>query len=245
MPTRSRFLEDVARLDGSSVTEHDGRLRVAFADGSADELVALQPATADEWRSRLRRLEKQAAIVLLNPSLAYSIAYPARRGEKPPRQTLRLSASLSLSVGRPFGRRQVFTFSRGTGQVTVSEGEALPRRDGEQSTFLASLPGWVERAMIPLTSAIVAQCEAYELRPEVQDAVARIGEQRRTELAHIQLLYTSQRRGTRLYGLPRSGAHASSTVEAERRQLETIVLDRYLVQIRVRVLSLGILEYHA
>lgn len=245
MHSSSRFLDDVARLDGSSVTQHDGRLRVAFADGSAAELVALQPATADEWRSRLRRLEKQAAIVLLNPPLAYAVAYPVRRGEKPPRPTLRLSVSLSLSVGRPLAQRLVFTFARDTGQVTVSAGESLPRREGEQSTFLASLPGWVERAMVPLTSAIVAQCEAYELRPEIQDAVARIGEQRRTELAHIQLLYASQRRGTRLYGLPRPGAHASSAVEAERRQLETIVLDRYLAEIRVRVLSLGILEYRA
>ncbi|MGH9762368.1 MAG: hypothetical protein ACREAC_16210, partial [Blastocatellia bacterium] len=61
----------VARGGGTSSRESDG-VRIRFP-GSPDEFVAYAPADQQTWRTRLKWVEKQSAILLLNAPIVYAI----------------------------------------------------------------------------------------------------------------------------------------------------------------------------
>ncbi|HEX6087538.1 MAG TPA: hypothetical protein VF266_23600 [Thermoanaerobaculia bacterium] len=240
----SAFVAEFAALTGGRVAETEGALRVSFGDGRPDETIPHQPASETEWASRFKWVEKEAAVILRNPPLLYTIAWPAARRSKQSKKTmLRLSATLSLSVGEPLARRYVVTLERGGKEARVDEGGVLPPADGADLAPMVALPAWAERDVRTLCRALAATCEAFQLLPDVQNALRALGELRRTELAYLEHLY-ARREGEyeRLWGLPARGTQGSAAVEAEQRRLRQIVLERYAARIRVRPLSLGLLH---
>lgn len=234
------LIRGVAAAEGGAVCEEEGGLRVVLADGRADEVIARMPASQEQWQSRLKWVEKQAAVILLGQAFAYTLALPGRSHGG--RGRLRLSVVLSLSTGPPLARRFVVTHERGAKRATVSIGGSLPRYRGARGAFVSSLPDWVDSALGLLASGVTAACEEFQLRGDVQEALAVIAEKRQTELRYVDHLYGVEgRHNERLYGLAVDGLAGSRAIEAERRRLQQGVLDRYAVCIRARILSLGII----
>lgn len=86
-------------------------------------------------------------------------------------------------------------------------------------------------------------CVLYGARPEVRNAILRLQADRRIEIKDIESLYRTTRRSSHhLYGMPAAGTNGSTSVEEELRRLQNIVLRRYEVTVRVRLLSLVVLE---
>jgi hypothetical protein len=212
---------------------------IARIEGRPAPMIADEPATANEWSEHLRRVEKQAAVILLNPPFAYAVRW--RAGGARTKPAVRLSAILSLSVGPPLPQRLTFTVSRGTTRVRASAGERLARRRGEESSFVTVMPPWVAETLKPLAEAVAQACAEYQMRPDVQKALTAIWEQRRLDLSQVEVLYGSRDRGDRLLGLSPEGTDGSAALEAELARLLAIVRDRYRVRVWVRMLSLGIL----
>jgi hypothetical protein len=237
------FLRTVAALDGGSVVAKDDRLRIDFWDDRPSVVVRRDPADSDEWKVRFEHVEKQAAIILRNPPVVYSMVCRTRGAAKPARALLRLSVGLSLSVGEPVSRRYVVTLEQGARQAAIEEGGLLPTESGAQTAILSTLPRWVEQSMKGLSRGVLEACIRYQMLPDVQSAIQRLGEKRRTELAQLEHLY-ARRQGSegQLYGLPEPGTEGSASIEAEQRRLRQLVFDRYTVRVRARILSLGLLE---
>lgn len=237
-----RFLRAIVALDGGVVLEENDSLRINFKGGRPADRVKREPSSPEEWKTRFERLEKQAAIVLCNPPVLYSMMWPTRNATRSAKAMLRLSIGMSLSLGAPLSRRYVVMLVRGARQATIEEGSLLPPTAGAQTTLLSVLPSWAEQSMMTLSGAVLEACGKYQLLPEVQNAVRGITERRRTELAGLEHLY-ARRQGSdgRRYGLAEAGIEGSASIEAEQSRLQRIVLSRYAVQVRVRVLSLGLL----
>jgi hypothetical protein len=233
----------LSALEGSSVVAEDDRLRINFRDDHAPIVVSRDPADPDEWKVRFERVEKQAAIILRNPPVVISMVWPTRKAAKPARALLRLSVGLSLSVGEPLVRRYAVTLEQGARQAAIEQGGLLPSETGAQTAILSTLPRWVEQSTKALSRGTLEACNRYQVLPDVQQALRRLGERRRTELAQLEHLYARRQRSEgQLYGLPEPGTEGSASIEAEQRRLQRIVFDRYRVRVRVRMLSLALLE---
>jgi hypothetical protein len=77
----------------------------------------------------------------------------------------------------------------------------------------------------------------------VQVATSTLDEKFSTEMSDLDRLYRrKQGMNDRLYGLPAAGREGSVAIEAELRRLQSIVLERYRLRLRLRVLSLGVFE---
>lgn len=237
------FLRTVAALDGGSVVAEDDRLRIDFRSDRSPIVVKRYPTDPDEWKTRFEQVEKRAAIILRNPPVVYSMVWPTRKAAKPASALLRLSVGLSLSVGEPIFRRYTVTLEQGARQATIEEGGLPPSETGAQTGVLVTLPRWVEQSMKKLSRGVLEACDRYQVLPDVQSAVRRVGEKRRTELAQLEHLYARRQQSEgQLYDLPESGMQGSASIEAEQRRLQQIVFDRYSVRVRVWMLSLAILE---
>ncbi len=236
------FLRTTAALDlGNVVAEHD-RWRINFRDGRPSIVVKRAPADPNEWRVRFERVEKQAAIILNNPPVVYSMVWKTRGAAKQDSAMLRLSFGVSLSVGAPLSQRYVATLERGARQAVIEERGLPPTEGAAQTAILSTLPRWVEKGTETLSRAVLEACERYQLRSEVQTAIKGLGEKRRTELAQIDYLYARRQESAgHLYGLPEPGTEGSASIEVEQRRLRQTVIDRYTVRVYVRMLSLGLL----
>ena len=231
----------VAELGGSCEREQEG-LRLSFPDVSGSEFVRYSPMNQQEWTTRLKWVEKQAAIFLLNAPLFYGVNWSGVKKRKSGNEGLRLCVVLSLSVVRPAPKRYNCFLRRGGNEVRVAQGGYLPLEKGKQAT-LTVLPPWAEAHLPKLASGVLAACIRYRARPEVQGAIVTLGDKRRTELTDLERLYkTKQGANDHLYGLPAFETEGSASIEAEARVLQNTVLSRYEVAVRVRVLTLGVLE---
>jgi len=232
---------NVSQAGGSCSKESDG-LGLSFPDGT-EEFVAYAPTDQQTWRSRFKWVEKQSALFILNAPILYAIKWERQSRRKvASKSALRLSVGLSLSVGPALPKRYTCILKRG-GKFSVIEGGYLRLGEGTTSSTLAQLPEWAEAELEKLSLAVLEACEEFEARPQVQQAILGLGEKRRDEMANLGLLYRrKQGSNDRLYGLPEAGTEGSVSIEAELRRLQNIVLDRYRLRVRVRVLSLGVLE---
>jgi hypothetical protein len=205
-----------------------------LAVGARD--VPRDPDDEDSWKHRLDAVEKRIATTLQQPPVLYSMVSASAA-----RNTLRLSVGLSLSIGVPQRRRYAIYVEQGAGAV-IAEGDSLPA-DDPASAFLTNLPSWADAEMAKGARAILDACARYELLSDVQAAIARLSEARHAELTSIESLY-ARRPGTdqKLYGMRERGTEGSASVEAEHRRLQQLALERYAVQVRVRVLSVGVLS---
>jgi hypothetical protein len=231
----------VAQLGGSCERKQEG-LRLSFPDVPGTEFVHYSPANQQDWTTRLKWVEKQAAIFLLNAPLFYGVNWSGVGKKKSGSEGLRLSVGLSLSVGRPVPKRYTCFLKRGKNEVRVAQGGSLSLGSGQEAT-LAVLPTWAEDDLPKLASGVLAACIQYRASPEVQSAIVKLGDKRRTELADLERLYkTKQGANDHLYGLPAFETEGSASIEAEARMLQNTVLSRYEVAVRVRVLTLGVFE---
>ncbi len=197
-------------------------------------MAALGGAAAAEPRDLA--LAKSAALVLLNRSLYYTVGKPGSDA------TLRLSAGLSLTIGPALAQRYVVTLRRGTSHTTIEQGGEPRLEEQAQAAVLTTLPKGLEPDLVTLAQGVLEACELFRAREEVTAALSVIGRKRRAELVGLEQLY-ARRRGSqqRLYGFPEPGTEGSTAIEAELRRLQRIVLDRYAVSVRVRILSLGVI----
>jgi len=229
-----------AQLGGSCKRAPEG-LRLSFP-GADREFVRYSPTNQQEWTVRLKWVEKQAAIFLLNAPLFYGVNWGGAGKRKSGSEGLRLCVGLSLSAGRSLPKRYTCFLKRGGNEVQVVLGGYLSLGEGKHST-LTALPPWAEADLPKLASGVLAACDQYRSRSEVQKALVRLEDNRRTELTDLERLYkTKQGANDHLYGLPAFGTEGSASIEAEARMLQNIALTRYEVTIRVRVLTLGVFE---
>ena len=235
-------------------TMKNKRRRTGPGDRATDRfrrcVAALEPTVkrgarvSDARKAEIAHVEKQAAVVLCNPPVVYSMPWPGRRAGKLAKTVLRLSVGLSLSIGVPHFRRYVVTLARGARRAVYEEGTILPADASAKATLLTALPSWTEERLPILTRGVAEACEQYQSLPGVQDALRRIGERRRAELAGLEHLYARRQRSEgRIHGLPEPGTTGSASIEVEQRKLQRIVLERYAVRVRVRILSLGLLTH--
>ena len=231
----------IAQLGGSCINEPGG-LRLSIPGDLSSEFVRYAPTTQRAWTTRLKWVEKQSAIFLLNSPILYGVTWSGAGGKRSGNDGLRLSVGLSLSIGRPLPKRYTCLIRHGRSEIRVSEGGYLLLRMGKESNP-TGLPPWAEADLSKLARGVLTACEYFRARPDVQHAIVELGAERRTELTDLERLYkTKQGSNDRLYGLAASGTEGSASIEAESRKLQSVVLRRYDVTVRVRVLTLGILE---
>jgi hypothetical protein len=234
----------VARAGGSCIKDRAG-LQVSFPDKQGPGFIAYAPSDSMAWETRLRWVEKQSAIFLLNAPVLYGIKWEARRGKKSQDRVLRLSIGLSLSFGPPLPKRYTLTLKHGRKCVDIMEGSHLPLEKSGKAVPLTALPKWAETDRKHLAKAVSQTCEMFQSREEVRKALLALGEGRREELTCLERLYRrKQGANDRLYGLASTSTEEGSPIEAELRQLQSIVLHRYSIEVEVRILSIGVLEGH-
>lgn len=227
-----------SQLGGSCVHESAG-VRLSIPGRRESEFVRYSPTTQRAWATRLKWVEKQCAIFLLNAPILYGVTW--NRGN-PRDRALRVSVGLSLSLGPALQCRYTFVLFHGTNEIRFSQGGELEIGNGLEQP-ISKLPTWAHSDFPKLASAISRSAEYFQERAAVQNAVRRLGLQRREELTNLDHLYRRRQRGNaRLYGFASPGTAGSASVEAELRRLQNTVLQRYTVVTRVRLLTLGILE---
>lgn len=236
------LLESMAvEFDGSCFREPEG-VRLSFPGGHRPEFVRYVPDTQQDWTMRLKWVEKQSAIFLLNTPIVYGLKWTAAGGKKEGNNGLRVSVGLSLSAGSPFPKRYTSVLRHGSNEVRISEGGRLPLGRGKESP-VGPMPSWVQDDLQKLARGIRRACQLYGARPEVRQAILKLQADRRIEIRDIENLYRTTRRSShRLYGLPAPGTDGSASIEEELRRLQNIVLRRYEVTVRVRPLSLVVLQ---
>ncbi len=229
-------------FNGGSATKLANGLRISFRN-EPDRLIAYAPQEQVDWELRLKWVEKQAAVYLMGAPILYGIQWEAKSGRKSAVRALRLSFGLSLSLGQPHPRRYTCTLKRGESDIFVGNGRHLPTVTGGSQLVLTSLPGWAEKELPKFAPAVLTACELFQKRPEVHVATATLDEKFNTEFSDLDRLYR-RKQGTndRLYGLPAAAKEGSVAIEAELRRLQSIVLERYRLRLRLRVLSLGVFE---
>ncbi|MGH9824194.1 MAG: hypothetical protein ACREDR_13195, partial [Blastocatellia bacterium] len=123
------------------------------------------------------------------------------------------------------------------------EGGHLPSKIGGERSIVPALPAWAEAGLKRTARAVAKACDVYQARSDTQEAIQILAETRRQELIDLESLY-GRKHGAidRLYGLPTPDTGGSASIEAELRRLQNIVLDRYRVRVRLRMLSLGLFE---
>jgi hypothetical protein len=228
----------VGQLGGSCIHVREG-LKLSIPGDVNAEIVCYAPSTQDEWTTRLKWVEKQAAIFLLNAPILYRVKWSGKNSN---RRGLRLSVGLSLSVGVPLPKRYTCVMTHGSDEIRFSERGALSV-DGGSEVGSAGLPSWVTADLSKLGTGVLAACDHFRQHSDVQNSIRKLGVDRRAELTNLDHLYRrKQGANARLYGFPTPGSEGSASIEAELRNLQNIVLQRYAVGIRIRFLSLGILE---
>jgi hypothetical protein len=240
-PAIDDFVNKMVSFGGGSVTRQAEGLRISFPK-EADRSIAYTPKDQAEWELRLKWVEKQAAVYLLGAPVLYGVEWKSKTAKKANVRALRLSIGLSLSLGPAHPRRYTCTVIQGEKKIFVGEGGHLPNLPGTRLE-LTSLPRWAEKELGRFPEAIETSCEMFEKRTEVQHATGELREKFNTEFSDLDRLYRrNQGTDDRLYGLSAAGTDGSIAIEAELRRLQSIVLDRYRVRIRLRVLSLGVFE---
>ena len=228
----------ISQIGGSCVQEAEG----SFPGGTESEFLRYAPDNQEDWMTRLKWVEKQSAILLLNAPVLYGLNWGGKVRVQPGCDGLRLSLGLSLSLGRPCPARYTCVLQRGGKEIRIREGDRLARGKAKESTLFA-LPEWVGAEIRKLSRGVVSACEQYRARADVRNAIAKLGSQRRSELVDLERLYqTSKGSNARLYGMPAPGTEGSASIEAEVRTLQSVILKRYEVTVRIRLLTVGILE---
>jgi hypothetical protein len=236
-----RFLEAIVRLGGGVAKWEPDGILLSFADLPADEFVAYSPSVQSEWTKRLKWVEKQSALALLQPPVWYKVVRSVKG--RSPKSELRLSVVLSLSTGSPCWRRYTLRKARGVEDITISQGGNLSLPKGCQQFPLTALPVWAEKDLHELAEQTRKTCEVFKTSDEARGALATLAQKRRAELIYLQQLYNrKQDSHNLLYGLPEPGTAGSASIEAELQRLQGLVIERYAVSVRIRILSLGILE---
>lgn len=236
------FVNSMVAMDRGSVRRVAKGLRVTPPDGPA-HTIAYTPGNQAEWDLRLKWVEKQAASYVLAAPVLYGVEWNAKHRKTAGVKALRLSIGLSLSMGQSHPKRYSCVLKKGEKEIYVAEGGHLPAIKNGSKLVLTSLPKWAEQELKRLPAAVITACELFQKRPEVQRAIATLNEQFTIELSDLDRLYR-RKQGTddKLYGLAPGGTDGSVAIEAELRRLQSVVLDRYRVRIRLRVLSLGVFE---
>jgi hypothetical protein len=237
--TIDEFVKTMTASNGGSVTKQAKGLRVSFPN-EPDRFVAYAPEEQIEWETRLKWVEKQSAVYLLGAPILYGIQWHGKRSAV---RALRLSIGLSVSIGPPHPQRYSCILQSGKKDILVFEGGRKPNLTGGNQLLLTSLPTWAANELGRFVPAVLNACELFRKRDEVQVATASLDEQFKVELSDLDRLYR-RKQGTndKLYGLPSIGTEGSVAIEAELRRLQSIVLERYRVRLRLRILSLGVFE---
>lgn len=231
-----------AQLGGSCVKESGG-LMLSIPGDLNPESVRYAPTSQRAWTTRLKWVEKQSAIFLLNAPIVYGVKWKDDGAAKPNNRGLRLSIGLSLSVGTPFPKRYTCFVPHAGNEIRVEHGGCALSLGRGTELILNGLPSWAEADLPMFARGVLMASDHFRARPEVQNAMMKLGEQRRTELTNLDHLYR-RRQGSndRLLGLPTPGTEGSVAIEAELRKLQSIILQRYAVRVRVRFITLGVLE---
>lgn len=176
--------------------------------------------------------------ILLSPAILYAVS---NNGGASERSALRLSLGLTLSVGPSLPARYTIVLRRSGRSCAVLENDDLVLKGRKPFTLIA-LPKWALSHLPILAEGVVEACEKFKVRPEVKSALQALADGRRQELANLDNLYR-RRAGSndRLLGLPELDTDGSLAIEAELREKQRLVLERYGVQIRFHLLSLGII----
>ena len=227
---------------GGRATRQPGGLRISFSN-ETDRFIAYAPDNQVDWEARLKWVEKQSAAYLLDAPILYGIQWKAKGGRSSRARALRLSVGLSLSLGQPHPRRYTCILEVGKRHIRIAEGGQLPELTNGTKLLLTSPPTWAENELERLAPAVLKSCEQFQQRPQVQIALSTLSEEFSTELSDLDRLYR-RKQGTndRLYGLPPADSDGSVAIESELQRLQTNVLERYRVGVRVRILSLGVFE---
>ncbi|WP_144030661.1 hypothetical protein [Bradyrhizobium japonicum] len=236
----SRLLRHIAKNADGTCIENDKGYRLSFPDNEP-VFVAHRPNDAASWETRLRWVEKQSAAFLLNAPILFGLRDKAKKGRRT--NALRLSFGLSLSLGRPLRKRYCVTVKEGASKGVLTEGDEVILGEGWEEYDVLSLPSWTRSCLPILAKEVAATYEAYGNEDYVVTALEGIAEQRREEFIFLEDLYRRKSGANdRLFGLPMPNLDGSTAIEAELRGLQEVVLSRYEVKLRIKVLSLGVYE---
>jgi hypothetical protein len=238
-PAVFRFLTEVVSEAGGAISA-DAQCFVLSVPSEARTIaIRHRPTTPSEWRVRLGWVEKLAANHLLNAPVLFEADWG--RGKNDGRQViLRLSFGLLLSLGDPCPVRYSASALKASRAVTVTEAADIPTHGADRP--IKSLPGWAVRRLEDLCDAVLKTCAEYSKRSDVSSAIEAVTSARRRELGDIDRLYSAEaNKNPTLLGVEEPDTSGSEAVEAERRRLQQVVLERYSVRIVVKTLSLGVL----
>lgn len=187
-------------------------------------------------------VEKQAAVILCNPPVMYSVKTLAKSKHAMSIESIRLSIGFSLSVGVPYFQRFTVTIPfKSKSVIVVEAGAHLMIPEDAEVKYLRTIPDKVKNKESVFIGGIKDALEEYQEQQEVQSALRKIGERRKTELNYLEQLYARGRASkARLYGFADLGIEGSASIDAEHRRLQEIVLTRYTPVVRIRLLSLGV-----
>lgn len=205
--------------------------------------VASAPAGCEQWRDRLRLVEKSAAQALTNAPVGFTALLPTAPKGAAGTTAARLAFGLSLSLGHRLRRRY-------TAYVLLGEGRSFFRRGADAVLTQLSKVGPLDltrretRGALEGLLAAAREAEAaYREDPEVVAELERLRERYKEELRCLDRLYTANwGQDAPLLGVPAAGLKGDDAIEAEYVSRLEDLADRYRPRVVFEPLTLGLVE---
>ncbi len=202
-----------------------------------------EPDAVEQWRDRLRLVEKSAARTLTDAPVAFAAVIPSTAAKGTRYTVVRFAFGFSLSLGHRIRRRY-------TVYSPTREGNALFRRGDDRLFAHGATVGPLDlsrkelrEAMPALSTAAKAAEEKYRQEAEVVAEITRLRHSFVEELGCLQRLYIANwGQDAPVLGAPPEGLKGDDVVEAEYvTRLEDLV-DRYHSRVQFEPLTIGVIE---
>ncbi|MBI2839440.1 MAG: hypothetical protein HYX75_14085 [Acidobacteria bacterium] len=217
--------------------------REALRRKIAPMVVVSEPGDQDEWRDRLRLVERAAARQLTCAPIGFAATLPAASKQSPLSTVVRLAFGLSLSLG--YRLRQRFT-----AYFLVNEGQHFLQTGDDPLFMLGAIVGPLDlkrselRMALPTLLAAVGEAqESYRHDSPIVAEVDRLRQNYAQDLQCLERLYTTNSgKDARLLGQAPKGLKGDDAIEAEYvARLEDLV-DRYRPRVIFEPLTIGVIE---
>lgn len=227
---RMKFVEDF-------ITQKE---RKPTRGGKAPIFVAAQPSTENEWRNRLRLVERAAARQLTNAPVGFAASFA---NAKTSSAVVRLAFGLSLSFGLALRQRFTAYFMTADETCFVTAGDdALFAGAPSVSKFEPHRP-LLRKAWPKLAAAAGATQQTYRDDPVVVAEIDRLRRSYAEELQCLERLYLAGGgKEARLLGDPPEEMKNDDAVEAEYVARLEDLIDRYRPRVLFEPLTVGVIE---
>jgi hypothetical protein len=231
-------------LEGDRIHLHPASPKWATAtDGQESIVISPSPENVEEWRLRLRYVEKAAAQAILSGPVGYSCRlHVPRNTEKEGEHTevIRLAFGLSLSMGANCYRRYTAYHLPSLGVTAYSAGRDK-LFDDQVETEALDLKEPHLRSSIETLLDLAARIEGEYLGlPQVSEQIETLNQSLSSELRALERFYTPGRgQYVRVLGNLDPKLRGEDKLDAEYSNKARDIIEKYQLRVIFRPLSLG------